>query len=158
MASSSVLRGSKNDPLFDMEDEVQQFFSDRDILECEGVPYHLWTTKCVSLFNNDRIAVGDGIRHSVKSDLVVGSTRPLGDTHVAVQISKSLKPDEFSDKWRYSIRGWPITHVFYNDASFFNHERRHKFNYRGLNQGIQSGHGRQRTSTNEMYIPTPQLS
>jgi hypothetical protein len=95
MASSSVLIGSENDPLSDMEDEVQEVLSDRDIPEGEGVPRHLWTTKCVSLHNDGGIAMGEGICHSVKSNLVVGSTGPLGNTHVAVQISKNLKPDEF---------------------------------------------------------------
>jgi hypothetical protein len=122
------------------------------------VPRHLWTTKCVSLHNDDEIVVEEGICHSVKSNLVVGSMRPLGDTHATVQISKSLKPDEFLDDWRYSVRAWPITYVFYNDASFLNHERRYKFDCRGLNQGVQSGRGRRRTSTGEMHIPTPQLS
>jgi hypothetical protein len=51
----------------------------------------------VSLHNSDGIALGEGICHSVKFDLVVGSTGPLGDTHVAVQVSRSLKPDEFPD-------------------------------------------------------------
>jgi hypothetical protein len=92
--------------------------SDCDILEWEGVPRHFWTTKCVSLHNDNGIAVGEGICHSVKSDLVVGSTGPLRNTQVAVQISKSLKPDEFPDDWRYSVRAWPIIHVFYNGASF----------------------------------------
>jgi hypothetical protein len=97
------------------------------------VPRHLWTTKCVSLHNDDGIEVGEGICHSVKSDLVVGSNRPLGDIHVAVQISKSLKPDEYLDDWRYSIWAWPIIHVFYKGANLFNHEKRHKYNCRGLN-------------------------
>jgi hypothetical protein len=48
------------------------------------VPRHLWTTKCVSLHNSDGIVVEEGICYSVKSDLVVGSTGPLGNTHVAV--------------------------------------------------------------------------
>jgi hypothetical protein len=125
MASSSGVVGYDNDPLSDMEEEVYELFSDRDIPECEGVPQHLWTTKCVSLHNCDGIAVGEGICHSVKSDLVLGSTGLLGDAHVAVQISRSLKPDEFLDDWRYSIRAWPIIHVFFNSTSFFNHERRH---------------------------------
>jgi hypothetical protein len=90
---------------------VQEVISDRDILECQGVPRHLWTTKCVYLHNDDRIAVGEGICYSIKSNLVVGSTGPLGDTQVAIQISKSLKLDEFPDDWRYSVRAWPITHV-----------------------------------------------
>jgi hypothetical protein len=154
MASSSCIIGSDNDPLSDMEEEVHEVFSDRDIPECEGVPRHLWT-KCVSLHNCDRIAVGEGICHSVKSDQVLGSTGPLGDTHVAVQISKNLKPDEFLDDWRYSIRAWPIIHVFYNGTNFFNHERCHKFNCRGMNQVVRSGRGRQRASIAEIHIPTP---
>jgi hypothetical protein len=82
MASSSSVVGSDNVPLSDMEEEVHEVFSNRDIPECEGVPRHLWTTKCVSLHNCDGIAVGEGTCHSVKSDLVLGSTGPLGDTHV----------------------------------------------------------------------------
>jgi hypothetical protein len=139
MASSSVRVGYENDPLSDMEDEVEELLFDRDIQEYKGVPRHLWTTQCMSLHNNDGIAVGEGICHSVKSDLVVGSTGPLGDMHVAVHISKSLKLDEFPDDWRYSIWAWPIIHVFYNGASFFNHERWHKFNCRGLNPVVRSG-------------------
>jgi hypothetical protein len=95
MASSSGAIPYGNDPLSDVEEDVQEVIFDRDILECEGVPCHLWTTKCVSLHNSDGIALGEGICHSVKSDLVVGSTGPLRDTHVAIQISRSLKPDEF---------------------------------------------------------------
>ena len=125
--------------------------SDRDILECEGVPRHLWTTKCVSMHNSDSIALGEGICQSVKSDLVVRSSGPLGDTHVVVQISRSLKPDEFQDDWRYFVLAWPITHVFYNGVSFFNHERCYKFNCRGLNQDIQSGHGRRRAFISEIW-------
>ena len=142
MASSSGTILCRNDSVSDVEEDNQEVIFDRDIPECNGVPHHLWTTKCVSLHNNDGIAVGEGICHSVKSNLVVGSTGPLGDTHVAVQISRSLKPDEFPDDWRYILAAWPITHVFYNGASFFNHERRHKFNCRGLNGGVRSGVGR----------------
>jgi hypothetical protein len=114
MASSRGAIPYENDPVSDTEEDVQEVISDRDIPECEGVPRHLWTTKCVSLHNSDGIVLGEGICHSVKSDLVVGSTGPLGDTHVAVQVSRSLKPDEFPDDWRYPVRAFPITHVFYN--------------------------------------------
>jgi hypothetical protein len=38
MASSSGVVGSDNDPLSDMEEEVHEVFSDRDIPECKGVP------------------------------------------------------------------------------------------------------------------------
>src|SRR5665811_226824 len=120
MASSSGTIPFGSDLYSDVEEDVPEVISDRDIPECEGVPRHLWTTKCVSLHNSDGIAVGEGICHSVKSDLVVGSSGPLGDTHVAVQISWSLKPDEFPDDWRYTLRAFPITHVYYNGVSFFN--------------------------------------
>ena len=128
MASSSSTIPCGSNLVFDVEEDVPEVISDRDILECEGVPRHLWTTKCVSLYNSNGIALEEGICHSVKSDLVVGNTGPLGDIHVAVQISRSLKLDELPNDWRYSVRAWPITHVFYNSVSFFKHERRHKFN------------------------------
>jgi hypothetical protein len=67
------------------------------------VPRHLWTAKCVSLHIDDGITLGEWICDSVKSDLVVGSMGPLGNIHVAVHLSKSLKPDEFLDDWRYSV-------------------------------------------------------
>ena len=91
MVSSSGTIPYGNDLVSDMEENVQEVISNRDILECKDVPRHLWTTKCVSLYNSDGTALEKGICHSVKSDLVVGSTRPLGDTHVVVQISRSLK-------------------------------------------------------------------
>jgi hypothetical protein len=53
------------------------------------------------------------ICHSVKSNLVVITSGPLWDTHIVVQISKSLKVDEFSDDRRYSILAWPITYMSY---------------------------------------------
>ena len=95
MASSSGAIPCGNDPVSDIEEDVPEVISDQDIPECKGVPHHLWTTKCVSLHNSDGFALEEEICHSVKSDLVVGSIGPLGDTHVAVQISRSLKPDEF---------------------------------------------------------------
>src|SRR5450759_128589 len=158
MASSSSANPSGSDLVSDVEEDVPEIISNQDIPECEGVPRHLWTTKCVSLHNSDGIALGEGICHSVKSDLVVGSTGPLGDTHVVVQISRSLKPDEFPDDWRYTLRAWPITHVFYNGVNFFNHERRHKFNCRGLDRGVRSGRRRRRASTGGTHSPIPQVS
>jgi hypothetical protein len=157
MASASIFNQANVDVASDIEDEVPFVISHRDIPECEGVPCHLWMTKCVSLHNEYGVAVGEGICHSVKSDLVVGSNGPLGDTHVVVQILKSLKLDEFPDDWRYSVRAWPITHVFYNGANLFNHERWYKFSCRGLNQGVPSGRRRQRGST-KMEVRTPELS
>jgi hypothetical protein len=158
MASSSIYGGVENNLLSNIEDEVQHAISDRDILECEGVPQHLWTTKCVSLHNENGDAVGEGIFHSVKSDLAIRNNRPFSDTHVAVQISKSLKVDEFPDNWRYSVRAWPITHVFYNGANLFNHERQHKFNTCGLSQGLECARHRRRVPNKLLQNVVPELS
>ena len=57
------------------------------IPECEGLPRRLWNTKYVTLYN-DGLLVGEGTCHSVNSDLVLGATGPLGDTHVVVFVAK----------------------------------------------------------------------
>ena len=59
MASLSIYIGSENDPLPYMEDEVEELLSNHDIPKCKGMPRHLWMTKCVSLYNNNRIVVGE---------------------------------------------------------------------------------------------------
>jgi hypothetical protein len=128
MASSSIFSGIENNPLSNIKEVVQHVISDCDTLDCEGVPCHLWTNKSVSLHNEIGVVMGEGICYSIKSDLIVGSTRPLGDTHFVVQILKNLKADEFPNDWRYSIRAWSIFHVFNNSANLFNHKRQYRFN------------------------------
>jgi hypothetical protein len=41
--------------------------------------------------------------HNINSNLVIETTGPLGDTHIVVHISKSLKEDKFPDDYRYSV-------------------------------------------------------
>jgi hypothetical protein len=38
-----------------------------------------------------------------KGNLVIGTIGPLWDTHVAVQISRTLQEDKYSDNLRYSV-------------------------------------------------------
>jgi hypothetical protein len=61
-----------------------------DIPDCEGVSWGLWCTRIVTLHSVGGLPVAEGICHSVNSDLVLGCDGPLGDSLVAVQISKSL--------------------------------------------------------------------
>ena len=96
--------------------------------QCEGLPRSEWISKCVILHNPFGTPVARGICVSISSDLVVGSAGPLGDLHVAVQISRSLCESEVPDEWRFSVRAWSITHVFYNGASFHDHEQRDIYN------------------------------
>ena len=53
------------------EDEVEDLESvSLEIPECEGLPRRLWNTKCVTLYNEEGRLVGEGMCHSMKSDLV----------------------------------------------------------------------------------------
>ena len=95
---------------------------------CDGTPRQLWVGKCVVLHRADGFPIARGICRNVCSDVVVGSTSPLGESHVAIQISSSLSMVDVPNEWRYSIRAWPIEFVFYNGASFRDHELRAQYN------------------------------
>ena len=83
--------------------------------------------KCVVLHKGDKVLVAKRICCNVNSNIVVGSLGPLGDSHVAVQISFSLSMEDVLDNWRYSIRAWLIELVYYNRANFWDHELRVRY-------------------------------
>ena len=85
---------------------------------------------CITLYNNVGTLVGEGTCHSVKSDLVLGANDPLGDTHVAVHISKIHSGVDISHEAIYSLIAWPIKLVHCRGASLYDHEIRDKFNCR----------------------------
>ena len=97
---------------------------------CDGTPRRLWVGKYVVLHRADGFPIAKGICRNVSSEVVVGSSGPLGDSHMAIQISSSLSMADVPDEWRYSIRAWPIEFVFYNSASFRDHELRAQYNLR----------------------------
>ena len=70
----------------------------------DGTPRRLWVGKCVVLHRSDGFPIAKGICRNVSSDVVVGSSGPLGDSRVAIQISSSLSIADAPDEWRYSIR------------------------------------------------------
>ena len=70
---------------------------------CDGTPRRLWVGKCVVFHRADGFPIARGICRNVSSDVVVGSSGPLGESHVAIQISSSLSMADVPDKWRYSI-------------------------------------------------------
>ena len=76
---------------------------DSVIPQCEGIPRRNWTGKCVVLQNVSGAVVAKGICRNVSSDDVIRSSGPLGDSHVAVQISSSLSEIDVPDEWRYSV-------------------------------------------------------
>jgi hypothetical protein len=117
-------------PVYSSDEEEIDNLADEviEIPICEGIPRRLWMTQVVDLHNEAGGLVAQGICHSVNSDLVIGSNGPLGDSLVAVQISKSLNAEDVPDDWKYSLRAWPIVHVFLNGASLHDHELRDAFN------------------------------
>ena len=73
--------------------------------------------KCIKLYNADGVLVGEGIIHSVDSELVLGAYEPLGDTHVLVHVSMSHSEVDLPKERVYSLVAWPIELVHYHGTS-----------------------------------------
>ena len=111
------------------EDKVENVeFVRVEIPDCEGFPRRLWNTKCVTLYNEDGKLVGEGMCHSVKSDLVVGANGPLGDSHVAIHICRSHFEEDISQDLVYALVAWLTKLVHYHGVSLHNHKTRDKWN------------------------------
>ena len=111
------------------EDEIENVESvSVEIPECEGLPRRLWNTKCVTLYNAEGRLVGEGMNHSVKSDLVVGANGPLGDSHVAIHICRSHSEEDIPQDLVYALVAWPTQLVHYHGASLQDHKARDKWN------------------------------
>ena len=87
----------------DEDSSMMTNMDDSVIPQCEGIPRWNWTGKCVVLQNGSGAVVAEGICRNVSSDDVIGSSGPLGDSHVAVQILSSLSEIDVPDEWRYSV-------------------------------------------------------
>ena len=102
----------------DSDDEVEVLEEmNVGIPKCEGLPRRLWNTKCVTLYNDERLLVGEGTCHNENSDLVLGATGPLGDTHVAVFVAMSHLEEHLPQERVYSLVAWPIQYVHCHGAS-----------------------------------------
>ena len=93
-----VERMDESDEEFDLHEEMNE-----DIVDCEGLLRSQWNMKCVTLFNEDGLLDDEGTCHSVNSDLMIRVDSPLGDTHVAVFISKSHSDLDISREHIYSL-------------------------------------------------------
>ena len=87
------------------------------IPECKGLPHRLWNTKCITLYNDEGVLVGEGTCYSVNSDLVLGATSLFGDTHVAVFVAKMHSKEHLPQEQVYSLVAWPIQYVHCRGAS-----------------------------------------
>ena len=90
----------------------------------EGIPRSAWYMKCVTLQNESAVEVTKGICHSIDADLVIDMDRkPLGDNRVAIQVAESLCEAEVPSSWMWSMRSWPISRVYLNRASLYDHDQ-----------------------------------
>ena len=111
------------------EDEVENVKSvSVEIPECEGLPRRLWNTKCVTQYNKEGKLVGEGMCHSVKSDLVVGANGPFGDSHVAIHIYQSHSEEDIPQDLVYALVAWLTKLVHYHGASLHDHEAKDNWN------------------------------
>ena len=99
-----------------------------EIPQCERLPRRLWNTKCVTFYNEEGKLVGEGMCHSVKSDLVVGAKGSLDDSHVAIHICRSHSEDDILQDLVYALVAWPMKLVHYHGASLQDHEVRNNWN------------------------------
>lgn len=63
-----------------------------------------WVGKIVEMKNALGICIADGILRNIRSSDVSGQTVPLGETHVAIQVSKTFVDEEAPDEWRYCVK------------------------------------------------------
>ena len=87
-----------------------------------------WVGKIVDMRNVTGSTIADGILRNLRSSDVSGTTSPIGETHVAIQVSKTFDEDEAPEEWRYCVKAWPIERVFYNGVSLFHHSQRETYN------------------------------
>ena len=101
---------------------------DPDVPEFNVIPRRLWEGRTVSLHNGSGVRIAEGLLRNPRSSAILGSSRPLGDSQVVVQVSTTFVHVEAPDEWRYSFKPWPIQQVFLDGVSLFHHSQRDIFN------------------------------
>ena len=101
---------------------------DPDVPEFNVIPRRLWEGRTVSLHNGSGVRIAEGLLRNPRSSAILGSSGPLGDSQVVVQVSTTFVPVEAPDEWRYSFKPWPIQQVFLDGVSLFHHNQRDIFN------------------------------
>ena len=131
------------------------------------IPLRLWVGKTVSLHNSSGVCIAEGLVRNLRSNVIVGSAGPLGDSQVFVQVSRTFVEEEAPDEWRYSCKSWPIQQVFLEEVSLFHHSERNVYNMWLIKRSRPLG-GRTRTydnstrniplslSRNAKFLMTPQ--
>ena len=99
-----------------------------DLPEFLVIPPRLWVEKTVLLHNGSGVCIAEGLVPNLRSNAIVGSSGPFGDSQVFVQISHMFVEEEAPDEWRYSFKSWPIQQVFFDGVSLFHHSKCNVYN------------------------------
>ena len=121
------------------------------------IPPCLWVGKTVSLHNGIGVCIAEGLVRNLRSNAIVGSSGPLGDSQVFVQVSRTFVEEEELDEWKYSFRSRPIQQVFFDGVSLFHHNEYNVYNMWLVERSRPLG-GRIRTYDNSTRNILPPLS
>ena len=121
------------------------------------IPPRLWVGKIVSLHNGSGVYIAEGLVQNLWSNAIVGSSGPLGDSQVFVQVSCTFVLKEAPDEWRYSSKSWPIQQVFLDGVSLFHHNKHNIYNMWLVEHSRPLG-GRTHTYDNSTRNTPPSLS
>ena len=99
-----------------------------NLLEFLVIPPRLWVGKTVLLHNGSGVCIAEGLVRNLRSNAIVGSAGPLGDSQVFVQVSRTFVEEEAPDEWRYSFKSWLIQQIFLEGVSLFHHNERNIYN------------------------------
>ena len=121
------------------------------------IPPRRWVGKTVSLHNGSGVCIAQGLVRNLRSNAIVGSTGPLGNSQDFVQVSRTFVEEEAPNEWRYSFKSWPIQQVFLKGVSLFHHSKRNIYNMWLTDRSTPVG-GCTRTYDNSTRNTLPSLS
>ena len=99
-----------------------------DLPEFLVIPPRFWVGKTASLHNGSGVRIAEGFVRNLRSNAIMGSDSPLGDSQAFVQVSRTFVEEEAPDEWRYSFKSWPIQQVFLEGVSLFHLSERNAYN------------------------------
>ena len=128
-----------------------------DLLEFLVIPPCFWVGKTILLHNGSGDCIAEGLVGNLQSNAIVGSSSPLGDSQVFVQVSRIFVEEEAPVEWRHLFKSWPIQQVFLEGVSLFHHSERNIYNM-WLIERSRPLVGRTRTYDNSTRNTPPPLS
>ena len=124
-----------------------------DVPQFEVLPRRKWDSQCVALHNSDDVKIAEGLLRNIRSSALAGSSGPLDELDVVVQVSRTFVLAEAPDEWRYSFVSWPMQRVFLNGTSLLHHSQRDTYNMWMLEQNRPVGGSNRRYSMSSRSAP-----